>query len=338
MAKLLLIIAAVTILQFSTSDFIVSLKPARSFDDLISGEVSAGAHIKGEVPLLLDYFATEKTWQQSSDGSGTPKKTSAYYYILPANNDVWFGVRMRTEDYKGAEKLVDETYNYFMGNGDMPTATIAYEGRTVKMKDEYPQLIDNFREELSLYGFLEEEIEAMGEPLLIVYRSFSTIRGMFALGIARVSVTNDSASDRVKRVAASLSDKTGKEFVTFFVDAVNTREDRFHHVNIVQYDECRHFGRFMENMSDQVLLENEGLEEQIAEQRISRNGRIAVILGSIGIVTTFIPIISFVLGIAGLIKAPKPRLTGGKPGLGLILSILALVFGVGYMVIGVMNM
>ena len=158
------------------------------------------------------------------------------------------------------------------------------------------------------------------------------------LGIAKVSVTNDSASDRVKRVAASLSDKTGKEFVTFFVDAVNTREDRFHHVNIVQYDECRHLGRFMENMSNQVLLENEGLEEQIAEQRISRNGRIAVILGSIGIVTAFIPIISFILGIAGLIKAPKPRLTGGKPGLGLILSILALVFGVGYMIIGVMNM
>ncbi|MGN1272975.1 MAG: hypothetical protein ACI4UF_00175, partial [Thermoguttaceae bacterium] len=38
-------------------------------------------------------------------------------------------------------------------------------------------------EELSLYGSLEEEIEAMGEPLLIVYRSFSTIRGMFAVGI-----------------------------------------------------------------------------------------------------------------------------------------------------------
>ena len=127
--------------------------------------MSAGAHIKGEVPLLLDYFATEETWKQNSDGSGTPKKTSAYYYILPANNDVWFGVRMRTEDYKGAEKLVDETYNYFMGNGDMPTATIAYEGRTVKMKDEYPQLIDSFREELSIYGFLEEEIEAKEKEL-----------------------------------------------------------------------------------------------------------------------------------------------------------------------------
>ena len=69
MAKLLLIIAAVTILQFSTSDFIVSLKPARSFDDLISGEVSAGVHIKGEVPLLLDYFAVCVQYRSHGYGS-----------------------------------------------------------------------------------------------------------------------------------------------------------------------------------------------------------------------------------------------------------------------------
>ncbi len=182
--KLLLIIAAIILLYQTTGDFIVSLKPARNFEDVMAGEVSAGEHIKGEIPFLLDYFATEKSWTKNSKGSATPKKTSAYYYIVPGNNDTYLGVRMRSKDYEDAEKLVEETYDYLLGDGNLPSGLMAYEGIVVKMEKEYSGLGSAFKEELSAYGYLEEEIEEMGEPLLIVRREFSAVRGMFGAGMA----------------------------------------------------------------------------------------------------------------------------------------------------------
>ncbi len=181
--KLLLIILAIILLYQTTGDFIVSLKPARDFENVMAGEVSVGNHIKGEIPFLLDYFATEKSWTKNSNGSVTPKKTSAYYYIIPGNNDTYLGIRMRTQDYEDAEKLVEETYDYLLGDGNLPSGLMSYEGMVVKMEEEYSGLGSAFEEELSAYGYLKEEIEEMGEPLLIVRRDFWAVRGMFGAGM-----------------------------------------------------------------------------------------------------------------------------------------------------------
>lgn len=155
-----------------------------------------------------------------------------------------------------------------------------------------------------------------------------------ALGIAQVNVSHKSRSDEIERVAVTLYGKDGKEFVNLYVDAENTKEDRYHHVNILQPQVCQQFGRFMEHMSHQVKQENAGLEERVADDALLKYYRSVKIAAIIGIVCSFfLSGMGLILGLATLVmvlmsqKGVQSDAVRKQYNTALILSVAALAAG-----------
>lgn len=172
-AGLILALIGALLLGVSLRDTVISFKAAKSFDDVLAGDVAAGDHVSGRVPYLLDSFASMQTWTEDrSNNSRTPKKTSSRYYVLPGGQG-YLGLTVHSSSFSPAGKLVDQTYGYLSG-GAAPTAELELDTRVVKMDQELSEM---FRQTLrDEYGFSDADIAAM-EPLLMAEpRAFGTIR------------------------------------------------------------------------------------------------------------------------------------------------------------------
>lgn len=172
-AGLLLALAGALLLGVSLRDTVISFKTAKSFDDVLAGDVEAGDRVTGRVPYLLDSFASMETWTENrSNNSRTPKKTSSRYYVLPGGNG-YLGLTVHSSGLSAAKSLVDQTYGYLSG-GARPTANLELDTRVVEMDSELAEL---FREEMrEYYSLSDTDIEGM-EPLLMAEpRAFGTIR------------------------------------------------------------------------------------------------------------------------------------------------------------------
>ena len=182
LAKIICAALGIYLIYSSVGDVITFLKPVKDFEDVLTGQVSVGDHIDGNVLYLLDYFSTEQSWTENSNGSVTPKETSAYYYIVPGNG-IYLGLKVLARDQSEARTLADETYAYLSGADAQPDAQLPYVGKVVPMASEYPEMVEAFQQELGAYGYLAQEIYDMGEPMLIVTRAYTSILVMFGIGV-----------------------------------------------------------------------------------------------------------------------------------------------------------
>ena len=163
-------------------DFIVSFKPAVSFQDMLDGkEVKAGSHVAGDVVYVLDYFASESTYTQRSDGSRSGDKANGNYYLIPTESG-FIGLKSRQVDVADMNKLTDETYD-FLVDGTEPTTKIYMQGTVEVMEDE---LVQYYEEYLMDMGYAKSEIDDMGEALVIQIRSFTAVRVLFGIGLVLV--------------------------------------------------------------------------------------------------------------------------------------------------------
>ncbi len=168
----------------SAGDFVISFKPAVSFEDMLDGkEVKAGTHVAGDVIYVIDYFASESTYTQRSDGSRSGDKANGRYYLLPTA-DGYIGLKSRQVDVSEMEKIAEQTYDYMMG-GEEPTTTYFMQGSVEVMEG---QLEKYYREYLADMGYTEGEIADMGQPLVIKYVSFTAVRVLFLIGLALVGL------------------------------------------------------------------------------------------------------------------------------------------------------
>lgn len=130
--------------------------------------------------------------------------------------------------------------------------------------------------------------------------------------------------DQVSSFTFVMKDKEGKNPAVINVDAVNYKSDAYHHVNIAQWSECEKFCDFISALATQVKGENKELQQQMdadTEKRIR-------LLGILGIVFSFIPLMGLIIGGIGLLLAPKPSATGGKPKAGFILTLIATILSI----------
>ncbi|MCM1057365.1 MAG: hypothetical protein NC517_07145 [Firmicutes bacterium] len=141
------------------------------------------------------------------------------------------------------------------------------------------------------------------------------------LGDLFVNVTRKK--DLVSSFTFVMRDKEGENPAVIRVDAINYKSDSYHHVNIAQQPECEKFCDFISALAPQVKEENPELQQAGAktEKRIR-------LLGILGIVFSVIPLLGIIIGGIGLILAPKPSETGGKPTVGFILTLIAMILGV----------
>lgn len=134
------------------------------------------------------------------------------------------------------------------------------------------------------------------------------------VGIANIDVTKDK-EERTRRVSLDFKDKEGKQLLQVQVDATNLREDRFHHFNILQQEDVERFERFIRPFSDKVNqnAENVALKERLTDKANKQGAKSGLILGVLGIFLSWTVIIGLIFGGIGLLCAPWPKHTGGKP-------------------------
>lgn len=172
---------AVGLLFVSLGDTLASLGQPKDFGDLLDGTVSVGDRVCGEIYYALDYFATEESYTERSDGSRTAAKTSAYYYIIPAGED-FAAIRIHSSKGRAMAKLTDETWDYLMGGAD-PATVVEFDGRAKLLAKEEPDLVGYYEGALEELGYDREELDAMEPVLLLIPRAYNTIRGFCGVGV-----------------------------------------------------------------------------------------------------------------------------------------------------------
>lgn len=173
---------AAVLLFFSLGDTLASFGQPKDFGDLIDGAVEVGDRVCGEIYYALDYFATEESWTERSDGSRTAAKTSAYYYIIPAG-DSFAAIEINASKGSAMSRLADETWDYLMG-GDDTTTIVEFDGRVKLLEREEPDLVGYYEDAMEDFGYTRSEIEEMGPVMLLIPRAFNVIRGFCAVGAA----------------------------------------------------------------------------------------------------------------------------------------------------------
>ena len=181
---LMLLAFAGVMLYQSTPDLLVSLKPAVSFQDLLDGkEVKNGSHVAGDVVYTLDYFASQSTYTQRSDGSRSGSRKSGNYYLIPTSTG-YIALKSRQADVETLNKLTDETFE-FLSTGTEPTTKFHMEGSVKPLEGSLVKYYNEYLEEL---GYTETEIQEMGDPLVIEYVWFNAVRIFFAVGLVLLAL------------------------------------------------------------------------------------------------------------------------------------------------------
>lgn len=149
------LIAVGAILLFAHGkNFMIALKPGYDVEYLLENGAKPGMHVSGEVHFVYDCFAE----LENTDSN----KTSAYYYALPGAEGM-MALYVPAARRGAAETLLEETLNY-LETGVFPVSVMPVEGYVVKAEGRLPYLLSQYMLEL---GYTEEEIDAMGEPLMI---------------------------------------------------------------------------------------------------------------------------------------------------------------------------
>jgi len=107
---LLLFVIGGVLLYQTAGAALVSIKPAVSFEDMLDGaEVKPGTHVAGNVVYAFDYFASETSYTQRSDGSRSGDRKNGNYYLIPIANG-YIGLKCRQADVADLDKLSEETF------------------------------------------------------------------------------------------------------------------------------------------------------------------------------------------------------------------------------------
>lgn len=196
---LLLLLFGGALTVFSGEAFVISMKPAVSFQDMTDGtEIKEGSHVAGNVAYSLDYFASETTYTRYQDGSRSGNRKNGNYYLIPTAQG-FAGLKCREADVPDMNKLTEETFALLEG-GPEPSTEVFFQGRAEKMEGN---LVKYYQEYLTDMGYSEKEIAVMGEPLVIRYTSFGAVRVMFAIGVALLVVAGIIFGIRFKREGQS---------------------------------------------------------------------------------------------------------------------------------------
>lgn len=201
-AGLVLALIGGVLLGVSVGDTVTSFKPARSFEDVLESGAAPGDHVAGQVPFLLDSFASMQTWTENSQThSTTPKKTSSRYYVLPGGEG-FLGLTVHAKSFDQSEALVDQTYDYLAG-GDIPASQLTLDARVAAMDEE---LAEMFRDEMrEYYDYTDQELEAMGTILMVEPRDFTAVRIFCGVGAVSLLLGAALLVLRWKKESARLS-------------------------------------------------------------------------------------------------------------------------------------
>ncbi len=155
-AAIIMAMIGISLLAGNWSIFWISIKPAYDVEYLLDNGAREGMHVSGKVTYTYDCFANM--------GDFDDRNVSSYYYALPAEEGMMI-LNIPPQKQNDMEKLLEETFAYLDG-GSWPASPVPIEGYVTKAQGRLPYLLSQYMLEI---GYTQEEIDAMGQPLMIQY-------------------------------------------------------------------------------------------------------------------------------------------------------------------------
>lgn len=155
-AAIIMAMIGIALLAGNWSIFWISIKPAYDVEYLLDNGAREGMHVSGKVPYTYDCFANM--------GDFDDRNVSSYYYALPAAEGMMI-LNIPPQKQNDMEKLLEETFAYLDG-GSWPASPVPIEGYVTRAQGRLPYLLSQYMLEI---GYTQEEIDAMGQPLMIQY-------------------------------------------------------------------------------------------------------------------------------------------------------------------------
>lgn len=171
----ILIVGGIIGMLVSIDAFVIAMKPAYDFEDLLDTPVRLKDHIEGRI--LYSYgCVAETSIISSANGRKTGERTSGYYYLVPSYGGVLL-LNVPTRYYDAMEVLTEETFSYLDG-GSAPRINAQINGSIVRNNSESLQRM--MEEYLGYLGFTAQDIASMGEIFVIEQRdSLQELKNIF---------------------------------------------------------------------------------------------------------------------------------------------------------------
>ena len=152
-----LLVIGFLLLAINGGNFVTAIKPGIDIGYLMEqGGAREGMHVTGKIPYVYDCFANM--------GDIDETHVSEYYYAVPTA-DGMLVIGVPAGQYEAMERLKEETWQY-LETGGLPQGTVAIEGQIEKAQGRLPYLLGEYMGEI---GYTPEEIDALGEPLIVRY-------------------------------------------------------------------------------------------------------------------------------------------------------------------------
>lgn len=156
--------------------------------------------IDTEFDVSLGCFVEEETTTKNKYGSVT-NRSYKYYYAIPVYSEedtYWVGLEVSSSDMRTMDQIVDETYDYLMGEDEYYGYTyLEKQGRLTKLEDEkYDYMVEMF-EELEWYEE-DADIEKYVLPICITTFDPASSRILFLAGIVGIILGILSAVSSIK--------------------------------------------------------------------------------------------------------------------------------------------
>lgn len=169
----------------SADEAVTSFKSPVDINELTANELVGNLKIDTEIYSILDCFANEESWTENKDGSRTPSKTSRQYYIIPIGEEEYMALEAKPEKFKKYDEIMEDTYNYIVGDSDsLGVKPEKFLGYTKKLDEELDRyLLEWFQDTEFLNTTDETEIRQYISSYMLVPTDFKASRVMLGIGI-----------------------------------------------------------------------------------------------------------------------------------------------------------
>lgn len=149
--------------------------------------------------------------------------------------------------------------------------------------------------------------------------------------LGKVKLKTKGTDDSPTHMELWLGDKQGHAIIELTIDAENIHRNRYTPMNIMQHTECASFKRFIDALAQRVAAENPGIDDIIKAEDNQSLGFFGACVGVLGIFFGFFsPFLGLGITGVGFILSLVSKLKGAKGIKSLIVSILCVIWSVGF--------
>jgi hypothetical protein len=169
------IFPVMTILEATQETILLDTLSTNQYTELI------GEYVETDIELVLASYMEEYEKKQNA----AYEKLKNVYYIIPNEESILLGVKVDKQRSNQMDQLLDETYEWFMGEREFTETTSHVRGKLKKMPDEDR---DFFEKTLFEMGYTRAEINQWSTPYYIDDSTLSVYDKIFPMILGAISI------------------------------------------------------------------------------------------------------------------------------------------------------